>query len=171
MKTDLSITNKIRRYLVLLVLFCMSVFLCACGGKKKVTVKNTDGTKTRINYENHGILTRAPVFTAGDKKVTMQFNGTEWFIATVIEDVELEPIAKQTLLAKSKNICVYENPEDEWYGYIYVLDLQGTDASYIAIYSMDAPDHHGYGTDFDYFISYTVDGVETVPDMEWELVE
>lgn len=169
MKIDLS--NKIRRCIVLLVLFCMSVFLCACGGNKTLTVKNTDGTKTRINYENHGILTRAPVFTAGDKKVTMQFNGTEWFIATVIEDVELEPIKENKLLAKSENIYVYENPEDEWYGYIYVLDLQGTDASYIAIYSMDAPDHRGYGADFDYFISYSVDDVETIPDMEWESVE
>ncbi len=99
----------------------------------------------------------------------MQFNGTEWYTAEVIGEKEQERIADGELLAESSNIRAFRNDGENWYEYVYIIKLEGTDAAYIAVNSMDAPDHHGYGTDFDYFISYSVDGTETTPDMNWEM--
>lgn len=160
--------NKMRRWGLLLV--CLCLVLSACGGKKTLSVRNEDGTTTRIAYENHGVMTRTPVFTADDKSVTMQFNGTEWYVAAAIGEKEQERIAEGDLQAESSNIRVYRNKSKNMYEYVYVLKLEGSDAAYIAISSMDAPDHRGYGTDFDDYIAYSVDGVVTVPDMDWEMV-
>lgn len=163
--------NKIKRCALLLVLLCVCCLLCACDGTSRISVKNADRTTTVITYENHGILVRAPVFTKNENKVTMQFNGTEWYIAEAVGEEERERIAEGELLAESSNIRVYRNTDESEYGYIYLIKLEGSDVAYIAVSSMDAPDHHGYGTDFDHCISYTVDGVETVPDMDWKAVE
>lgn len=163
--------KKIRRCVLLLVLFCMSCLLCACSGKKTVSTKNADWTTTKITFENHGVLARAPVFTKNEDKVTMQFNGTEWYEVKAIGEEAKERIETGELLAESTNIRAFRNEGSDWYEYVYLIKLEGSDVAYIAVNSTDAPDHHGYGTDFDYFISYSVDGIETVPDMDWKIVE
>lgn len=170
-KIDISVLNMVKRVGLILVLFCMSCLLCSCGGKKTVSVKNADGTTTTISFENHGTLTRAPVFTKDEKTVTMQFNGTEWYIAAAIGEKEQERIAEGKLFAESSNIRVYRNKSKSYYEYVYVIKLEGSDQAYIAVSSLDAPDQRGYGTDFDSFISYSVDGRTTVPDMDWKMVE
>lgn len=154
-------TRTVTAVCILLVLL-----LCGCGSST-ANYKNSDGTWTKISYDSASLLERAPRFSEEDGIITMSFNGTEWYSVTVIDENEKERIECGEPIAESGNIKVYRNLSSG-FGYCYVMDLENTDAAYVLIETDEMPGVSGYGSDYDYCISYSVDGVETVPDKEWK---
>lgn len=157
---------KFKRITALLLCLCISVTFTACG-KGTFSKKTDDGTLVKIEYTNHGFLTRAPRFEKSENYITMKFNGYEWYTVGIIGEAELKRIEKGGLIAQSSNISVYENRSEGRFPYYYVMDLEDTDSVWILFNSTDSPDSPGYGTDFDNQIKYYAGKTAVVPDTDF----
>ena len=162
-----SIGNLMKRGLIIGVLAIVTCFLCACFDES-LSRKNEDNTKTTVTGKGSFALARCPKFRTTSSSIIMSFNGYDWYELRIISKREYEGIVNNfPHIAKSTNIDVYQSV-DEYYPYIYVIDLEGTDDSYIQIDSTDYDSRRkwGYGMDFDYMVEYRVGSKYTIPDIE-----
>ena len=159
------IGRLVKRGVLVGVVAVVMCFLCACSDVS-ISRKNEDKTKTRVTAEGSFALARCPKFRAPFSSIIMSFNGIDWYEIRIISKQEYESIVNNyPYLAKSTNINVYASIDD-YYPYIYVLDLEGTDDSYIQIDSTAYYLDGGYGMDFDYMVKYSVGLTYTIPDIE-----
>ena len=158
-----------KRIRIVVLLLCVLLCLTACG-KKAVKQTNSDGTVTKIEYQNAALFERAPYFELSGTALCMTFNGITWYEASIIDPDTEALISEGKLLAESSNISMYEADPDAAYEYSYVMSLSGTEEAFILFCTDDLPGE-GYGTDFTTSIRYFTDGTETVPDLEYTILE
>ena len=156
---------KKRHFLVLMII--MMITLLAGCGDLNMKHKNEDKTTTTVTAQGSMALARCPKFEMDSSYgIRMYFNGITQFYIWILYGEELKQHLEMEPIAESSNLTVYVDPEDD-FPYHYVMDLEGTDDSYILFRSFEAPDaSHTLATDFDGMLTYTVNGTETVPDVK-----
>ncbi|MCR5637250.1 MAG: hypothetical protein K6F97_00150 [Lachnospiraceae bacterium] len=143
-----------------------SLLLSSCGStSSSVSTKNTDGTTTKIKYTKAAAFERAPYFTGSSKSVTMSFNGIDWYIASIISASEKAAFDDKELLAETSNLKEYSSDSGKNFDFSIILDLDGTDDSYILFETDSRINSNSMGNDFTTSISYFVDSTQTVPDL------
>ena len=150
--------------LTLILLFSLT----ACGTTtRKIKYTCDDGAKLLITLESSNGFQRSPVFEVGGLTFIMKFNGIAWYEAYVIDAAERSQFSEAELCGQSSNIRIYGPDADGYYSYI--LDLDGTDAAYVRFDSEEGPGQGCFGNDFVTSACYEVDGLKTVPDLEWSV--
>ncbi|MBD5096233.1 MAG: hypothetical protein HDT40_04355 [Lachnospiraceae bacterium] len=161
-----------KRYCKITVLVCLCILLLTgCEGELlTITRKNADGTTTTMEcVEVYAFLNRGThQYHMEDEKIIMQYGSLpiEAYTAEIISKEEKEAYDSKKILGKSTNLTAYEandNDKDHKYTYVYILDLQGTDDSYIKFSSSAAPGEKSTDNNFAEHIKYYVDGQETIP--------
>ncbi len=149
------------------LLLCVLLGLSACG-TKRLKQKNPDGSVSVIEYRSAIPFERAPYFEREDEVVRMSFNGVVHYEASIIDAAAAAWVSEGRLLAESSNIRVYEANPHAYYAYAYLMSLEGSAEAFVLFYSDGEPGVGGYETDFTTSIRYFTDGLETVPDTEFE---
>ncbi len=148
------------------ILIVVPLLFSSCGNSgSSVSVKNSDGTTTKIKYNSAVPLARTPYFTSSSKSVTMSFNGIDWYIASIISASEKAAFDDKELLAETSNLKEYSSDSGESFDFSIILDLDGTDDSYILFETDSRINSNSMGNDFTTSISYFVDSTQTVPDL------
>lgn len=167
------------RIFLLIPLILLSLCLVSCG-EQALTRRNADGTKTVVRYRSAVPFERVPYYEYRNGALEMEFNGIVNYKLYILSAEEAAVYAERLPIARSSNLTVYENPDDEVFPYLYLLDLAGTDDSYILFVSSDDPAEfppvssslsssdpdadYPYALDYTMTISYHVGKTETVPD-------
>jgi len=156
-----------KRYFLLLMFILMIALLSGCGNLN-MKHKNEDKTTTTVTAQGSMVLARCPKFDM-DKSygIRMRFNGITQFYISILYGEELERYSDMDPIAESSNLTVYIDYDDDFFPYHYIMDIDGTDDSYILFKSWEGPDNHStLATDFEGMLTYTVNDTETVPDVK-----
>lgn len=159
-----------KKYCKVIVLVCLCILLLTgCEGELlTITRKNADGTTTTMEcVEVYAFLDRVThQYHVEDEKIIMRYGSmpNQGYTAEIISKEEKEAYDSKKILGKSINLTAYEtNDNDKDYKYVYILDLQGTDDSYIKFSSSATPGEKRTDNNFAEHIKYYVDGQETIP--------
>ena len=152
-------------FFMIAAVLCL-VFLTSCG-THSIKVTGDDGVEAVITYTSAVAFQRAPVFERSGGTVYMTFNGRTWYGASIIGKAEAESFSDP--IAVSSNIKVYETGDENGFPFAYVLDLSGTDESFVKFLSNTSPAESDYGNDFTTSTEFSAGGTVTVPDTEFTL--
>lgn len=125
---------------------------------------NADGSFTSVEYKNPLPFMKGPVYRMEESVLYMALDGETLFTARVMSDKDIAAYESYGKVAESSNLTVY--PVGLHFAYTYILDLKGTDVSFICFETDEAPDGNGPGKEFGVNISYKIGKLETVPDVE-----
>ena len=155
-----------KRYFLFLMFILMIALLSGCGNLN-MKHKNEDKTTTTVTAQGSMALARCPKFDMDRSYgIKMYFNGITQFYISILYGEELERYSDMDPIAESSNLTVYIDYDDD-FPYHYIMDIDGTDDSYILFKSWEGPDDHNtLATDFDGMLTYTVNDTVTIPDVK-----
>lgn len=171
---------KIRKLLSTVLVTVLLLSLAGCGSIK-LTAKGEDRVRITVSFEKSAALKRCPHFRETEDGILMHFNGTVWYRARLIGREEAEEISSLELMAESADIRVYLNPEasrdpavsdpGEGDTFLYLLDLEGTDDTFVLFTTDGDPGELSYWNDFSACVTYTAGKTVTVPDCGFEVTD
>lgn len=149
-------------FAVMLAVMLLTLAGCSHAGPGNF---NSDGSFTTIEYKNPLPFSKAPVYRMEDSVLYMTSGGQVGFTARVMTGKDIAVYQELEPVAASSNLTVYRNGAEAEYAYTYILDLKGTEVSFVAFETDAEPEGDGSGKNFDINLTYRVGTLETVPDI------